>query len=204
MNGIVSGQMTQNGIIYKKNYGVSIPRIKEIASLYPANHDLALRLWNLQIRETMILATLLEPVDACTPELANKWVESFNQVEIVEQACMNLFSKLQFSNSLCMEWVTTEKDWTQITGFTLGARIFSTLNSNEVNSIIEVALQLSDTGNFFLYKAIALCLSRFCRRDKETSRFILNEIASISESTSVSQHYIWNEVRQEILFLDNL
>ena len=61
MNGIVSGQMTEKGIHYKKNYGVSIPRIKEIASTYPPSHDLAQRLWNLQIRETMIMATLLEP-----------------------------------------------------------------------------------------------------------------------------------------------
>ena len=39
MNGIVSEQMVQNGIRYKKNYGVSIPRIKEIAAGYSPSHD---------------------------------------------------------------------------------------------------------------------------------------------------------------------
>lgn len=34
MNGIISDQMSQNGIFYKKNYGVDIPRIKEITKSY--------------------------------------------------------------------------------------------------------------------------------------------------------------------------
>ena len=50
MNGIVSEQMAQKGISYKINYGVSIPRIKEIAKDYAPDHDLAQRLWMLQIR----------------------------------------------------------------------------------------------------------------------------------------------------------
>ncbi len=204
MNGIVSDHMTQNGIIYKKNYGVSIPRIKEIATQYTPNDDLALQLWNLQIRETMILATLLVPVDSLTPELADEWVDRCNQIEIVEQACMNLFSKLPFADSLCLEWVSSGKDWKQITGFTLGARIFKLLNASEVKKVIEIAVKNSDTNNFFLYKAVALCLSRFCRINKETTGYIQKEIDVLSGTTSVSQHYIWNEVHQEILFLSNL
>ena len=204
MNGIVSGQMTQSGIIYKKNYGVSIPRIREIASMYPPNHDLALRLWNLQIHETMIMATLLEPVDTCTREFANKWVGSFNQIEIVEQSCMNLFCKLPCSASLCMEWVSSGNVWSQITGFTLGARIYDTLDSTGINAIIEIALKITDTDNFFLYKAVALCLSRFCRKDIETATHILKEITANNSRTSVAQHYIFNEVKQEILFLNIL
>ena len=98
MNGIVSEQMTKSGISYKKNYGVTIPRIKEIAVGYPSNHDLAQRLWTLQIRETMIMATLLEPLDKFTSQNAREWISQFNQIEIVEQANMNLFCKLPFAN----------------------------------------------------------------------------------------------------------
>jgi 3-methyladenine DNA glycosylase AlkD len=202
MNGIVSGQMAENGIIYKKNYGVSVPRIKEIASLYAPDHDLARRLWNLQIRETMIMATLLEPVETFTPEISRNWIESFTQTEIVEQACMNLFSKLPFANTLCLECVKSNKTWMQITGFVLAARIFNLLDQPEIIAVSEEALKLSVTVNLQLYKSIALCLSRFCRRDKVTALSILKETEEGFVTPTISQQYILNEVKQEILFLD--
>ncbi len=204
MNGIVSEQMTRNGIVYKKNFGVSIPRIKEIVSSYKPNHDLAQRLWNLQIRETMIMATLLEPVDTFTPQIAADWVKDFNQIEIIEQACMNLFCKLLFSNLLCQEWISSDSNWIQVTGFILAARIVEKLSQTEINIFIDKALKASDTDNFHLYKAVALCLSRFCRKNKETAAYILKELTAIPEITSIGQQYISNEVKQEILFLNIL
>ena len=204
MNGIVADKMTQNGIFYKKNYGVDIPRIKEIAKLYTQNHDLAQRLWNLQIRETMIMATLLEPADKFTEELAQQWVETFNQIEIVEQTCMNLFSKLSFAASLSLKWIQSDKPWIQICGFILAARIANRFNENEIGTITQQASTLSDTNELHLYKAIALCLSRCARKDKHTATYILKEIDSFSNCSSTAQRYIHNEVKQEILFLNIL
>lgn len=201
MNGIVSDQMMQSGIIYKKNYGVSFPRLKEIAASYELNHDLAQRLWSLQIRETMILATLLEPVDSFSMKLAEKWACSFNQIEIIEQSCMNLFQNLPFANQLSAKWILSENKWKVIAGFILAARIYEKLNAGEVNILIQKAFEYSQTDDFHLYKSIALCLSRLCRKDKQTAASIVGGITQFSVSTSVSQQFIASEVKQEILFL---
>ena len=204
MNGIVSGQMTQNGIIYKKNYGVSIPRIKEIASAYTPNHDLALRLLNLQIRETIIMSTLLEPFDTYNPSLAHSLVESFNQIEIVEQACMNLFCKLSWSPTICQEWIKSDNVWIKITGYVLAARIVEKLNHTQIKGIIHEVVKISDTDNYHLYKAAGLCLSRFCLKNNETATAIMKEITPYEQSSFIGQQYILNEVKQEILFMDIL
>ena len=204
MNGIVSGKMVKNGIIYKINFGVSIPRIKEIASHYTPNHDLAQRLWNLQIRETMILATLLEPKESFNIQFAREMVGSFHQIEIVEQASMNLFSKVKESAALSKEWVQSDKVWIQMTGFMIAARIYSLLTKKDIDFIIHESLKVAGTDNFHLYKVVGLCLSRFCRKDTETSAYILKEIEALSQTTSIGQRYISNEVKQEILFLNNL
>ncbi|MEI8085056.1 MAG: DNA alkylation repair protein [Paludibacter sp.] len=204
MNGIVSEQMNKSGILYKKNYGVTIPRIKEIATGYIPNHDLAQRLWALQIRETMIMATLLEQTEKFSTETAQDWVTQFNQIEIIEQTCMNLFCKLDFANSLCCKWVQSDKIWIQTTGFILAARVLGKFNASEMAAIIERGLELSAIEEFHLYKAIGLCLSRFCRKNKETATNILKETEAISHFNSKSQQYICNEVKQEIIFLDIL
>ncbi|MEI6753979.1 MAG: DNA alkylation repair protein [Paludibacter sp.] len=200
MNGIVSEQMTQKGILYKKNYGVSIPRIKEIASGYQPNHELAQRLWALKIRETMIIATLLQPIDSFSPELAHEWAETFNQIEIVEQLCMNIFSKLTFAAELCFNWICSDNLWIQITGFSLAARVFEKIKKENMILILEKAVDISPTEYFHLYKSIAVCLSRFCRKDKEIATYIHQEINKFHPNESVGQQFILSEVEQEILF----
>jgi len=204
MNGIVSDQMTQSGIIYKKNYGVTIPRIKEIASRYAPNHDLAQRLWMFNIRETMIMATLLEPTAKFTPELAETWAQSFNQIEIIEQTNMNLFSKLPFAAAMAAKWIQSGSIWLQITGFILAARIAGKFNQNEITAVVKKGIELSNTDDLHLYKSIGLCLSRFCRKDREIASYILKEIEAFSDDSSISQQYISTEVKQEILFLNIL
>lgn len=204
MNGITSEKMTQSGVVYKKNYGVAIPRIKEIALFYTPNSALAQRLWIIGIRETMIIATLLQPIDKFTNEMANEWVDAIHQLELVEQICMNLFSKLPFANELCLQWINSDNVWKQITGFILAARVYDKLTSDEALQLIKKTMQLSTTAEFHLYKALSLCLCRLARKDKETATYISKEIESISDANLIGQQYISSEVKQELLYLDIL
>ncbi|NDV46233.1 hypothetical protein D0T49_04155 [Paludibacter sp. 221] len=205
MNGVVSEQMERNGIVYKQNYGVSIPRLREIASLYAKNHDLAQRLWALHIRETMILATLLEPEEKATIQLAEQWMKDVNQIELVEQICMNLFSKASFAEMLCFRFIQSGQDiWKQITGFTLSARIYQQLSQDTIKTIVSEGIKNSDTDNLFLYKSIALSLSRLLRAGEDAAKYILKEIEPISSSNINSQKYICHEVKEEALFLNIL
>lgn len=204
MNGIVSGQMAQGGIAYKKNYGVSIPRLREIAGGYTPSHDLAQQLRSLRIRETIILATMLEPIGQCNPEIADDWTNEFDQVEIIEQSVMNLFCKLPFAPALSTTWIQSGKTRVQVAGFMLAARISNKFSKNEIHDIVENAIEKSATKEYHLYKAIALCLSRFCRIDKETALHISGATGTWGTSSAMSQQCIANEVKQEILFLDIL
>jgi 3-methyladenine DNA glycosylase AlkD len=201
MNGIVSEQMTRSGIVYKKNYGVSIPRIREIATSYHPDQDLARRLWFLQIRETMIMATLLQPVEKFNLEMAQSWVQQLNHTEIVEQLTMNLLCKLDFAPELSLACLESEKLWSQVTGFILAARIANKLNRAEIHSIVARAIEVSATTDFHLYKAVGLCLSRLCRNGKEVASYVLKEIEAFSTTTSKGQQYIAAEVKDELLFL---
>ena len=67
MNGICAEKMQNSGFNYGKNFGVSWDRLCEIASAYEQNWDLAIRLWNIDIRETKLIATKI-----CSPEMLNE------------------------------------------------------------------------------------------------------------------------------------
>lgn len=204
MNGIVTEQMEKNGIIYNTNYGVSIPRIKEIAKEIEPSMDLADRLWMIDIRETKILSTLLQPIDGFTLEKSISRIEQINQVELVEQICMNLLCKLPYAVELSFQCIDSDNLWMQITGFTISARIYSQFTPQEAIKFIDKALILANTEEFLLYKTIAVSLTRLCRKDSTVTDYLLQSINQFSIEKKRSFEYIENELKQEIDFLKEI
>ena len=51
MNGVISTSMREKGIVYKLNFGVPYPEIKEIARKHKPNGELAAALWKEEIVE---------------------------------------------------------------------------------------------------------------------------------------------------------
>ena len=51
MNGIVSAHQRSQGLNYKINFGVEIPRLKELANQYEKSEPLDTALWQDNIRE---------------------------------------------------------------------------------------------------------------------------------------------------------
>ncbi len=201
MSGEVSEQMITAGIEYKKNYGVSIPVIRDIARLYAPDADLANRLWMLGIRETMILATLLYPKEKLTIENAQEYILEMNKMELVEQMSMNLLYKLPYANALCTWCVNSPELWVRITGLMLSVRIYNQLNQSEVDNIINKAFEFSQTNEYYLYKAIAHSLGRISRRNSETAQVILDKMNNQFDPNNLGQQYISNELKAEIEFL---
>lgn len=90
MNGVASTSMRAYGLNYKLNFGVSLPKIKEIASHYKQDKDLAESLWKEDTRELKIIATLLYPVEDFNDNTARRWIKEIPNQEIREQICFNL------------------------------------------------------------------------------------------------------------------
>ena len=204
MNGIVSDQMKAMGVCYKQNFGVAIPRLKEIAQKHTPNHDLAQRLWLLQIRETMILATLLQPAEQFTPAIANKWMESITQIEMVEQLNMNLLSKTDYAREITLAFIKSDNIWLQIAGFNLGCRAFSIFSEEDIDTILTYAHKYAHTEEFQLYKNIGLCLSRLCRNSTTIAHRIRAFADEFDEKATNGQKTIAGEIKQELQFLNIL
>ncbi len=119
----VVNSMQRRGIDYKVNFGVAVPMLHQIASGYAKNHLVALKLWNKQWRETMILATLLEDPSDVTENQMDFWVRNFQSTEIAEQAAMNLFSKTSFAYKKAFEYCIGKKLLVKIVGLLMIGRL---------------------------------------------------------------------------------
>jgi hypothetical protein len=140
-NGEVSDSMTKRGVVYKLNLGASIISLQQLAGNYEPNHLLALKLWNKQWRETMILATLLEKPEDITENQMDFWVRQIQHVEIAEQAAMNLFSRSPMAYEKAAEYCLAKKTLCKITGLLMMGRLALTDRAAK-NDMFEAFLEL--------------------------------------------------------------
>lgn len=202
MNGVVSDAMKDYGFNYKQNFGVQTPRLKQLAQNYTPNHDLAQRLWALKIRETMILASLLQPSETFTEKDADEWVETIDNIELAEQACMNLFSKLSFAKAWSLKLISSDDKWKQTSGFILITRMAKLFDNQDIEFVSSQGIKLLDTDNYNLYKSISVCLARLCRSGKENATAIQTKISSTKSLEKASYKFAINEIENEISFFD--
>ncbi|MEL7585965.1 MAG: hypothetical protein AAGU19_04565 [Prolixibacteraceae bacterium] len=122
-NGETVAQMKAMGVRYRINWGASIVSLRGLAGQYDRNHLLALKLWNKQWRETMILATLFEDPALLTEEQMDYWTKSFETAEMAEQAVANLFVHSKFAFAKAFEYCCGKKHWVRYTGILLMGRL---------------------------------------------------------------------------------
>jgi hypothetical protein len=140
-NGETADSMTQRGVHYKLNLGASVVSLQQLASNYAPDHLLALKLWNKQWRETMILATLLEKPEEVSENQMDFWVKQIQQTEIAEQVAMNLFSKSPFAFKKAVEYCLAKKTLSKITGLLMMGRLALT-DRTATNEQFEAFLEL--------------------------------------------------------------
>ena len=163
MNGILSAQMRQAGMPYKLVFGVELPRLQAIAAEFPCNRELAQALWNENIRECKILASLLMPHDEMFPEIADIWVDEMPTAEIAQICTMHLLSQEAWSAELAFQWIATNNTMRQLCGFLILARMLqqgAELNERAELELRDQAEALLDKSNLHLKKAIQATLGR--------------------------------------------
>ncbi|MCW0482544.1 hypothetical protein [Gaoshiqia sediminis] len=122
-NGETVAQMKALGLNYKMNWGASVISLRDLSKQYEQNHLLALKLWNKQWRETMIMATLLEEPEKLTEEQMDYWTKSFETAEVAEQAVANLFVHSKFAFVKALEYCCGKKHMVRHTGLHLVGRL---------------------------------------------------------------------------------
>lgn len=204
MNGVVAQSMREKGVEYKLNFGVELPRLKEIASRYEKNHDLAQSLWKENIREFKILAGMLQPVDTFYSEIADIWVEDIRYPEIAELTCMNLFQYLPYAPAKAFEWMADDREYFETCGFLLASRLFSQgveLNERAEQEFLDQALIVLLAENYHPRRAAVLALKKYGLQNVENARKVEKLLAPYLLSDKDELLALCQEIRFEIEYL---
>lgn len=165
MDGAVAQSMRQKGLDYHLNWGVTLPRLREMAEgIGEKNYSLAIALWKENVRECKILATMLMPPDEMLPEVVDIWMEQTDTVELAEQAAFNLYQHLPYAPEKAYLWLSLPDDLPQICGYHILSRLFvrgQEPNERGINEFIDQALTALQSPNPSLRKAAMQAVIHF-------------------------------------------
>ena len=200
MNGAVSQSMREKGLVYKLNFGVELPRIKQIAARYEKNHELAQALWKEDIRECKILAGMLQPMDTFLPEIADIWVESIRNIEMAELASMNLFCRLPYAPQKSLQWMADEREYVQVCGFLTAARLLmqkGDVDGRTENELLDQAIAAFLSGSYHVRNAAAAVIRRFMQHSRENAFRMCRRVEAMKDSASPDEQLLYNLVKAE-------
>ena len=200
MNGAVSQSMREKGLVYKLNFGVELPRIKQIAARYEPNHELAQALWKEDIRECKILATLLQPVETFLPEIADIWVESIRNIEMAELASMNLFCRLPYAPQKSLQWMADEREYVQVCGFLTATRLLmqkGDVDGRTENELLDQSIAAFLSGSYHVRNAAAAVIRRFMQHSRENAFRMCRRVEAMKDSASPDEQLLYNLVKAD-------
>ncbi|WP_407355544.1 DNA alkylation repair protein [Methanolobus sp. WCC5] len=193
--------MARYGITPKKAYGVSIPVLRRIAKGLGRNHELALKLWEGDIRETRILAGMVDDVSQVTGEQMDEWVQEFDYWEICDQCCMNLFEDHPLAYDKAMEWSRRDEELVKRAGYVMMARLAVSdkkADDAQFEQFFPLIINGSDDPRNYVKKAVNWALRQIGKRNLALNARAMALCEELLDGSSGSARWIAADALREL------
>lgn len=201
MNGVISAYQRRQGLNYKINFGVEIPRIKQLAEMYEKNSELSEELFKENIRECKLLAIFLYPQKEFTSEKAEKWISECKYTETVDHLCHKLLANMPNAVEKALQWIVRNEDMFRYAGFSLLSNFFrkkqtlSGENEKQYAKALKKSLCDNKHENMSIQNAASASLIRYTDISKEKQQ----EIYSLIKSQGIiPKESILNSLMEEL------
>src|SRR5262249_48323972 len=134
------------------------------------NDDLAVRLFETGLYEARLLTSMLFSRDHLTEALMDHWVEAFDNWEICDTYCMNLFGKSRFAIAKAFEWAEREPEYQKRAGFVCMVQVAFTnkeLSNAEIRRFFPVMLRHANDERTYVMKGVNWALRQVGKRNKD-------------------------------------
>ncbi len=203
-NGSIAESMDNLGIKYKLNYGLSVMKIKELATQYTADNSFANFLWEKDVRESNLFALHIINTQTITQEEINSIVFSFKNGEQVEQACMHSLHKLPFAIEKVKEYCLNNNEFVKMTGYILLARLLQmqyNIQETEITSIFNNIANDSTDKSIHVKKAISRAMRMIGRKRDNLRSEVLIICEKLKKMDNTSSKWIAEDVLLEFKYL---
>ena len=175
--------------------------MRKIAREIGTDHELARQLWASDIRETRILASMIDDPEMVTEEQMERWAENFNYWEVCDQCCQNLFEKTRFAYQKAVEWSSSDKEFIKRAGFVLMARLAvkdKRMEDKQFEEFLEIITRKAYDSRNYVKKAVNWALRQTGKRNLNLNKKAIETAKEIQRIDSRSAKWVASDAIREL------
>jgi 3-methyladenine DNA glycosylase AlkD len=193
--------MARFGIHIEKAYGIRIPVLRKMAKDIGTDHELAQALWETEMHEARILASMIDdPARVCEAQM-EAWAKDFNSWDLCDQVCGNLFDKTELAFDKAVEWAGREEEYVKRAGFAIMAWAAVHLKSAPDDVFIDyfpiIVREATDERNF-VKKAVNWALRNIGKRNLALNAKAIETAREIDQIEDKTARWIAKDALREL------
>jgi 3-methyladenine DNA glycosylase AlkD len=182
--------------------GVGLPSLRSSAKRIGRDHQLALALWETPLREARILASLIDEPERVTANQMNRWVKSFDNWEICDQVCQNLFAHTPLALAKAVEWMRRSEEFVKRAAFVLVAvRAVHADHTDDCvfADLLPTVMAATDDDRHHVRKGASWALRQIGKRSDRLRARVLDTVTPCIDSDSRGVRWVARDVSRELL-----
>jgi 3-methyladenine DNA glycosylase AlkD len=193
--------MAHFGIRAENVYGVSKPKLDELAKRIGRNHALALALWLTGNHDARILAGMIAEPRQITTAVMDLWVCDFNNLDICDGTCCHLFVFAKPAWSRAVLWTSRKDEFQKRAGFALAAYLAyrdKSATDAQFEKFLKIIEREADDDRNFVRKAANWALRNIGKRNLSLNRAAIAPALRIQKSDSRAAKWIAADALREL------
>ena len=193
--------MARFGLTGERRLGLSVPSMRQIAKHVGRDHSLAQALWDTNIPDARIVASLVAEPDKFSSRQMDDWAKGFAAWDVCDQVCLNAFRGSRLAWGKVHAWRQSEREFVRRAAFSLLA-VLAVHDKQSGDGPFLAALALmepaaSDNRNF-VKKAVNWALRNIGKRNQLLNAVAVETALKIQQQGSKSARWIAADALREL------
>ena len=193
--------MGRFGIDTRNALGVTVTDLRGLARRIGRDHDLAAALWQSEIHEARLLATMVDEPSSVTEAQMERWVSELTSWDLCDQLCGNLFDRTPYAFDKALGWSRRDEEFVKRAGFVLMAT--SAVHRKDVSDarfevfLPAISAQARDDRNY-VKKAASWALRQIGKRSPGLNRKAIATAREIQGIDARAARWIARDALREL------
>ncbi len=193
--------MARFGIRSKKVFGVSKPKLDELAKRIGKNHEMGIKLWETGIHDARLLGALISEAKKVSASQMEHWVKDFDNWDVCDGTCCHLFAFAEPAWKKAFAWTRRKKEFEKRAGFALLAfLVVHDKNADDgffVKFLKVIEREARDERNF-VRKAVNWALRNIGKRNLRLNKAAISSAERIRRQNTRAARWIAGDALREL------
>jgi 3-methyladenine DNA glycosylase AlkD len=193
--------MARFGIKPAVALGVSKPALRRLAKDLGRDHDLAKELWASGVHEARVLASMIDEPAEVTADQMDAWANDFDNWDICDQCCLNLFWKTAFAYERVEDWTACNREFVKRAGFVLMACLAihdKKASDGKFKRFLSIIEREASDDRGYVRKAVNWALRQIGKRNADLRQEAIEVALELQQAESRSARWVGSDALREL------